>query len=232
MPGLLRSAIIAALLAAMPTFLGCGKKAEPPVEKSPIRQIDTTTLPPLGEYTPPLDGGRIEIAGPKGWELVARTKGYVVRFLGSSDDQYPMILVKAEDATTGPLTTENVVAFAESRAPAQPAVIGPYTGVLQLKRAKEPNTIDRILERLVFTTVVGERTYSLELRTRQDRLQESQDMLFAAVAGMRKIQAEPSEPAEDKTSGETSPEKADEEKADEEKAEKDDAQKELEKIFE
>ena len=227
MSGLLRSAVTIALLAAMSAFLGCGKKTEPPVEKSPIRQIDTTTLPPLGEYTPPLDGGRIEIAGPKGWELVARTKGYVVRFLGSSDDQYPMILVKAEDAATGPLTAENVVAFAESMAPAQPAVIGPYTGVLQLKRAKEPDSIDRILERLIFTTIVGNRTYSLELRTRQDRLQECQDMLFAAVAGMRQLEAESSEPAEDKTSGEKSPEKADEEKA-----EKNDAQKELEKIFE
>lgn len=211
----------------MPAILGCGKKAESPVEKSPIRRIDTASLPPLGEYTPPLDGGRIEIAGPKGWKLVVRTKGYVVRFLGGSGDQYPMVLVKAEDARTGPLTAENVVAFAESMAPAEPAVIGPYTGVLQLKRAKEPNSIDRILERLIFTTVVGKRIYSLEVRTRQDRLQESQDMLFATVAGMRKIEAEPSEPAEEMT-----PDRTSSEKPDEKKAKKDDAQKELEKIFE
>ncbi len=188
MLGLLRYAVGVSLSIAVFLAVGCGKPAEPSAPASPVRQVDTSTLPPLGEYTPSLDGGRIEMAGPAGWQLGARTKGYVVRFLGSQDDQYPMILVKAEDSSAAPLTSETVVAFSSALASdgsAQPVVIGKCVGALQVKRGKAPNTIDQILERLIFTTVLGGRKYMLELRTRQDRLSEHEDSLFAVAAGMR-----------------------------------------------
>lgn len=225
MTGLLRPVIVAGLVAALSVLAGCSKPADTTTSKSPVRQIDTSGLPTLGEYAPPLDSGRIEIAGPEGWQLGGRSKGYVVRFLGSSSDQYPMILVKAEDASTAPLTRENVVAFASGLASdgsAQPAAIGERVGALQLKRGKEPNTIDRILERLIFTTVLGGRTYIVELRARQGRVSESQDMLFAVIAGMRQI---------DSTSGESSEDGASTE-AEQQKAKTEDAQQELDEIFE
>ena len=231
MPGLLRSVVLVAVLLA---FSGCDKPADTAsTSKSPIREIDTGGLPALGEYAPPLDSGRIEIAGPEGWELVGRTKGYVVRFVASSDDTYPMILVKAEEASTEPLTRESVVAFASglgADGTAQPVVIGDRVGVLQLKHGKEPNTIDRILERLIFTTVVGKRTYLMELRTRQDRVSESQDMLFAVVAGMREMGATPAETPEDAAPAKAEGEKA--KPAEGEKAKPEGAQKEMKEIFE
>ena len=209
MPGLIRSVILVAVLSA---FSGCDKPVDTAsASKSPVRQIDTAGLPALGEYAPPLDSGRIEIAGPEGWELVGRTKGYVVRFVASSNDTNPMILVKAEEGAAEPLTRESVVAFASALASdgtAQPVAIGDRVGVLQLKHGKEPNTIDRILERLIFTTVVGDRTYLVELRTRQDRVAEFQDMLFAVIAGMREMGATPAESSED-----AAPAKAEDEKA-------------------
>lgn len=232
MPGLLRYAVATGLVTALFLSAGCGKSADKPAVPSPVRQIDTSGLPALGEYMPPLDGGRLEIAGPAGWQLVARTKGYVVRFLGSTDDQYPMILVKAEDSSTEPLTADNVAAFASALASdgsAQPAAIGKRFGALQLKRGKEPDTIDRILERLMFTTVLGGRTYVLELRTRQDRVNESQDMLFAVVAGMREVNAEPSaESSTTEDGGEASQQVAPAEG----KSPTDGGQKELDELFE
>ena len=72
MPDLLRSAIVAASLSTTLTLLGCGESAEPPAAKSANRQIEASSLPALGEYTPPLDGGRIEIAGRAYWELLPR----------------------------------------------------------------------------------------------------------------------------------------------------------------
>jgi hypothetical protein len=177
-------------LTAVLALLGCGKSAEPPAAESPIRQIDVDSLPALGEYLPPLDGGRIEIAGPAEWELLPRKGDYVVLFRADSNDDYPMILVKAADSSE-PLTGENVVAFASALGgSARPAAVGSRVGALQLKRGKEPGSIDRILEQLIFTTVIGERTYTLELRTRQGRIGECQDMLFAVVAGLRQAGTE------------------------------------------
>ncbi len=137
--------------------------------------------------------------------------GCVVRFVGSTKDSYPTILVKAEDSSTEPLTSENVVPFASTLAAdgsAQPVSIGERFGALQLKRGKEPNTVDQILERLIFTTVLKGRTYELELRTRQDRVAENQDRLFAVVAGMREIDGGVTESSEGAASAEPEDEEA------------------------
>ncbi len=222
MPDLLRSAIVAASLSTTLTLLGCGESAEPPAAKSANRQIEASSLPALGEYTPPLDGGRIEIAGPADWELLPRKSGYVVLFRAASNDDYPMILVKADDSS-GPLTSENVAAFASALGPsAQPVAIGDRVGALQSKRGKEPGSIDSVLEQLIFTTVIGERTYALELRARQGRIEECQDMLFAVVAGMRQVAGEPPD-----SSGEAAPAKTDRKKSLSKSAEK-----ELDELFE
>lgn len=226
MPGPFRVAILilpAAVLSFMP---GCSEPAEVPTPSSPIRQIDTSSLPALGEYAPPVDGGRVEIAGPAGWQLTPRASGYVVRFRASSDDPYPMILVKAEDSSVQQLTAENVVAFASSLSSdgsAQPTAVGERMGVLQRKRGKDPNTVDQILERLLFTTVLGGRSYAVELRTRQDRIEEHQEALFAVVAGMRAAGGGSGESAD----GEVPSEK----KEAGEKPTKGAGQKELEEIF-
>ncbi|NLS93001.1 MAG: hypothetical protein GXX96_12670 [Planctomycetaceae bacterium] len=226
MPGPFRVAILilpAVLLSFMP---GCNEPAEAPSLSSPIRQIDTAGLPALGDYAPPVDGGRLEIAGPDGWQLASRASGYAVRFRAGSDDPYPMILVKVEDSSTQQLTAENVVAFASSLSSdgsAQPTAVGERIGVLQRKRGKDPNTVDQILERLIFTTVLGGRSYAVELRTRQDRIEEHQNTLFAVVAGMRAANAGSGESAD----GEVSSER----KEAGEEATRDAGQKELEEIF-
>jgi len=225
---LLRPVIV---VAAVFAFSGCDKaKEETPAaaKKSPVRQIDPASLPALGEYSPPLDSGRIEIACPEGWELAPRLKNYVALFRGGSGDQYPMILVKATDSTTGPLTADAAVAFASSLADdgsAQAAAIGDRAGALQRKRSKDPGSVDQIIERLLFTTVIGQRTYTVELRTRHGRLENLQDTLFAVVGGMREIGAAAAEAPEA-----AAPEGTEEEKA--EKTEKDSAKKELDEMFE
>ena len=214
------------LVVAAAGLSGCAKPQEAPApsESSPVRQIDAASLPGLGEYSPPLDGGRIEIAGPEGWELAPRLKDYVALFRGPTGDKYPLILVKGEDSSTAPLTDETVVSFASALAAdgsAQPVAIGNRLGTLQRKRAKAPGSVDQVLERLIFTTVMGERTYSVELRTRQGQLDESQDLLLAVVAGMREIDAAPAEGTEDVAV----------EGTEEEKTKAEGAQKELNEMF-
>lgn len=142
--------------------------------------------------------------------MAARTADYVVRFVADSGSSYPMILVKGESTTAEALTEESVITFAAALADgsAQPAKIGEHLGALQLKRGRKPNTIDQILERLIFTTVLGDRTYEFELRTREGQVAENQDALFAVIAGTRPIGDAPPESNE-----EAAPTDADHEKA-------------------
>ncbi|MHB8899711.1 MAG: hypothetical protein ACYC6Y_13265 [Thermoguttaceae bacterium] len=191
MPGPFRFIAVAGLTGAFLPFLGCGKPARPAAAPpAPVRQAPAASLPALGDYMPPLDDGRIEIAGPAGWELLPRKRDYVVLFKADSPDDYPLILVKAADAS-GSLTAENAAAFAKTLGPsAEPLVVGKWIGALQSKRGKEPGSINGILEQLLFTTVVGDRAYTFELRTRQGRVAEFQDTLFAVVAGLRQVGAD------------------------------------------
>ncbi len=95
-------------------------------------EIDVAGLPPLRQYEPPLDSGRVEIAGPAGWRVAPRYGDYVVRFQGSDKELYPMILITAEDYAEEALTTETVARFAQQVAPAgaKPVAIGSRVGAI------------------------------------------------------------------------------------------------------
>jgi hypothetical protein len=71
----------------------------------------------VGDYLPPLDEGRIEIAQPEGWEVGARQIGYVAWFHRYKDTQaLPHIRITVEitprDAPQD-VTRENVEEFAK-----------------------------------------------------------------------------------------------------------------------
>lgn len=174
---------------------GCGKPQETAPPGSSIRQIDVATLPALGQYEPPLDGGRIEIAAPAGWRVAPRYGDYVIRFQADAGQQYPMILVTAEDFAGQELTLDTVGDFARQAAPsgAKPIAIGNRLGALYLKHGKASGSIDQILERLLWTGVLSGRRYTLELRTRQGEIPQYENALLAVAAGVRPLGS--SEPA-------------------------------------
>jgi hypothetical protein len=54
----------------------------------------------LGNYLPPLDGGRVELAPPAGWHVVSRDRRYVARFVLDRRHRalLPRITITAEDS--------------------------------------------------------------------------------------------------------------------------------------
>jgi len=176
-------------------LLGCtdSEPPPPPVEDPRPLQVDLGRMPQLGDYMSGLDNGRLDVAPPEGWTLGSRSKGYVVRFLRSDQEQYPMILVTGEDYQ-GPLdvSSDNVEDFARRikeeesvGGPVEPIVVGRFVGVTYRKRGKEPRSVNRILERLLVETIVAGRKYGVELRAREGRLDEAKESLFAVVGGIR-----------------------------------------------
>ncbi|MDD4789524.1 MAG: hypothetical protein PHO07_20335 [Pirellulales bacterium] len=186
-----RAASVAVLGAALVCGPGCGKPEPQQQQQQPrgesIRRIDVAGLPPLRPYEPPLDSGRVEIAGPAGWRVAPRYGDYVIRFQGSDEELYPMILVTAEDHAGEALTAETVGPFAQQAAPkgAKPVAIGSCVGAVYLKHGKDPRSIDQVLDRLFWTGVLAGRRYTLELRTRQGQSPQYEKLLFAVAAGLQ-----------------------------------------------
>ena len=194
-------------------LLGCAdsEPPPPPVAEPRPTQVDLGGVPELGDYISGLDNGRLDVAGPEGWILGSRSKGYVVRFLRSDQEQYPMILVTGKDRP-GPreVSADNVDDFAQRikaeesvGGPVEPIVVGRFVGVTYRKRGKEPRSVNRILERLLMVTVVAGREYGVELRAREGRLDEAKESLFAVVDGIRfsEMPAEASASSDDSADG-------------------------------
>jgi hypothetical protein len=162
-------------------------------------ELSTRQLPPLGDYLPPLDKGRLEVAPPEGWHVPSASSQYVVRVQKSNQEKYPSVTVTAEDYDgqgISDVSEENVEKFAAQVAEAvgkkassvKPTRIGDLVCVEYAKRGKVgPPT--RILDLLYLETVVAGRKFRFELRSEEGSLEEDRPYLYAVVNGARFLEA-------------------------------------------
>lgn len=163
----------------------------------------------LGDYLPPLDGARIEIATPDGWKPMPRDSKYVVRFSElAGGGGLPRIDVVVEESSLGGLTdvTEaNVVEFAVAvakdleasgtaivEAPL-PMLLGSvpcvrYVSNLKLKIGEGTLPV----ERQTLVLLHAGRLYKINLLVELKKLTESnRDAAYAVCCGVRFLSAEP-----------------------------------------
>jgi len=79
-----------------------------------IKRRAAEDLPAVGEYLPPLDDGKVEIAGPAGWIQLPNTSKQLAAFAPDKAKAYPRINVTADDSplpVLGDLTEENAAQF-------------------------------------------------------------------------------------------------------------------------
>src|SRR4030042_5827404 len=102
------------LVVASVLGLGCGGSPKPLPDSREIETVQLGDLPPLGAPLPALDEQRIELAGPKGWDIPARGKRWVVRFQETEGSSYPSIIVRAEyHEGVSDVSEANVAEFAK-----------------------------------------------------------------------------------------------------------------------
>ena len=174
-------------------ILGCGQSEKPPEQlQTTPTTISTQELPKLGDYLPPLDDGRIELAPPEGWHVPGRSSKWIARFQRDTAAQYPSIVITAEDYESLLNVSQNNLeefadqtAAAESVSSVKPIQVDRFVGVTYRKRGIEKDSINKILERLFLVTVVAGRKYTLELRTREGMLGEGQPCLLAVAGGIK-----------------------------------------------
>ncbi len=166
-----------------------------------IKRVDASGFT-LGEYLPPLDGGKIEIAVPDGWKPAPRDSKYVVRFSSlAAGGGLPRIDVIVEENDLGGLTNlseGNVVEFTAAVAkqldaagtaviePPIPMMIGSvpcarYVSHLKLKIGG--GTI--VVERQTLELLHAGRLYKINLSVDVDKLLESRDAAYAICSAIR-----------------------------------------------
>ncbi|MGE0606692.1 MAG: hypothetical protein AB7O62_06155 [Pirellulales bacterium] len=203
---------------------GCGDSSPPPTETRPaspakqpakagISQATKDEIGRQGDYLPPLNDRRVEIAVPQDWVPAPRDKKYVVQFIPRVGASYPRIMVKAKSAAgRAELTSQSAGEFAaefreefaragddeeddDAAAASQPAVrplkIGDRYWVETVRKAHAKNVP---LERWILATIVGDQRYTLELRVYVGRLDESRPQALAVAHSLRPAATATAEP--------------------------------------
>lgn len=177
---------------------------------SEIVRKDAAALP-IGDYLPPLDDGRVEIATPKGWQTMPRDSDHVVRFYHNDRNGLPRIDVTVEERSLGPTGdlseatlpefVKQVSAEVEAKSiallePVIPMVIGSHPCaryVSQLNLKIGGNTV--LAERQTLLLSHGGRLYTITLLTRPSNLKSGRDAAYAVCASFKFLAPPPVTPA-------------------------------------
>lgn len=178
---------------------GCSK---PSAEKAgdvaapSVPDLAQPDMPPLGDYLPPLDDGRLEMAPPKDWTVSPRSVKFVVRFQSDPSAPYPSVVVTAEDCTQFRVVTEkNIQQYlkfvaAEMEAAGRggtvrPGRIGQMVGAVYQRRVKVKDSLGTILDRLYFDTVLGGRRYRFQLWANSDIIDLAKPAFLSILNGTK-----------------------------------------------
>lgn len=175
-----------------------------------IKRVDTSQLPALGDYFPPLDEGRLMLASPSEWSWASRREGYLARIFMDKTrrTRLPRIWVTVEDPrgeATGQLTEENLVAHArfvqscldtdniKLVEPVRPLIIGTVPCIRYVRatrfRVREEKSQSLTAERQILETIQAGRRYTIDLHVHPGTILRHRDDAYAMLAGMEFITA-------------------------------------------
>ncbi len=177
------------------------------VSESGYKKRLVSELPAVSESLPPLDDGRIEIAGPESWNPLSRSSKYLTGFVEGKASELPRIVVTADEPPApnlGDTTEENAKVLATlldaqlrkdraKRIPERclPIVLGETTFIRHVRLASlggDPAVIQSL------QTIRGGRMYTVELicainaadgREYVKSLKDKRDYGYAVAANLK-----------------------------------------------
>jgi hypothetical protein len=195
---------LTALLLSACLFAGCScSRTGSPGSGKPPAPVDTSLkrrsvseLPAVADYLPPLDEGRIEIAGPEGWNPLPRSSKFLAGFVKGKASDLPRIVITASDppaaklADTNEKNADTLAALLNAdlrkdttkRVPERclPIVLGQHMFVRHVRLASlggDPAVIQSL------QTVRGGRLYTVELFCQS--LTDERDNGYAVAANLK-----------------------------------------------
>ena len=162
----------------------------------------------LGDYMPPLDQGRLEIAAPKGWNWANPGGGVLVAFKPQDAEvnALPRVLLTVEDSpflelddVTSANVEELVSLVADSLGEAKPqepvravtAAGQPFAQYTLLAKRRSQIVVQQILK-----TIVGGRAYTLQLEVYQPQFDQHKMALNVIAASMKFPARDGAQPAD------------------------------------
>jgi hypothetical protein len=151
----------------------------------------------IGDYMPPLDGGRLEIAAPKGWDWANPGGGVLVAFKPKDAEinALPRVLLSVADsdfAGIDDVTASNVDDFVRQVAasiadqkPKESARAHTVNGRQFARYLVLGKRRNQVVAQQFLTTVAGSRVYTLRLEAYQPQFDDSKSMLEAIAASMK-----------------------------------------------
>jgi hypothetical protein len=199
-PAILLLAALAVAAAGCPSPAPVDDVVEPEPDSLEVKVVSAESLPPVADYLPPLDGGRIAIAAPKGWSVMSRAEGYLTRFYKVNPSGLPRILITVEEydsPTMKTATASNLgdfMALMDERVagelipgvsliePVRPMVLGENPFVRYVRPASLKGAA---VERQILCTLVDGRLYTIDLQVLAGTLLQTRDDSYAVAAHMR-----------------------------------------------
>jgi hypothetical protein len=190
-----------------------------------LKHRAASSLPKIGDYLPPQDGGTLEVASPAGWKVLPRG-AFVAGFYKTKQNELPRITVDAQPANLGGITDateENAEALTKKLAaiigrqsnaiqePPRPIVLGETVFVRHVRLAKHGGS-PAVIQSL--QTVQNGRLYTVELfceveAARGDEYEGSlkkwRDQGYAVAANLRFLKPNTEPAAEPATEPSTEP---------------------------
>lgn len=179
-----------------------------------IKTYSATQLPVVKLELPPLDGGRVEVPTPEGWQFGSRSTGVLARFHIANRRGIPQIILKVEDAPAGTadVDAQTVAAYAaqvqadlDEQVKQQkttlienvrPLILGTNAWVRYVVPGRLPDRDRATIERQILKTVVRGRVYSVDLQTHVNELLKHRDHAYAIAANMKWSEGQPDAPSD------------------------------------
>ena len=209
----------AAILLGLAILPGCGGGEvaddggdEAVVEETPtingIKHRSAEKLPKVGDHLPPLDGGKVEVAAPAGWNTLSRSSKSLASFAKGKASELPRITISAADSpdpAVSELTAENyeqmaaVILKQMQSGDKKPAILEPslpiYLGdILYLRHVRKAQLSGTPVVIQSLQTIHDGRLYSVELMAEIDAarseeyeasLKKYRDYGYAVAANMK-----------------------------------------------
>lgn len=170
------------------SFVGCGGGKKKTATKKDYgkptwQKVDPDKFVKLSDYETTLEGGKVLVYDPEGWERMPRgaakpPKGFKSVIVFQKGDATIMMTKSEKSKGMGDLDEENIEEFAEMaqqsfKTPVKMIKLGNVVGVLFGRRSQHAQRLNKQMDRRIIATAIDGELYTYELITDRGKMNDN-----------------------------------------------------------